>query len=275
MTHLRLAYPGIFSYFGYRLQFAERIALIKEAGFTHTSVWWGDPEELFHSDKLHLIPEIVRGAGLVLENLHVPFEGCNDLWSDSADARSRFTAQHLAWLGDCATQQIPCMVLHVSHGAEGPGPNAAGLNAFRRIVADAEERSIILAVENTRRDDILDYVFESIQSPALRFCYDSSHDWLWGAPRTGSLRRWGHLLVQTHFSDNTENEDRHHLPGEGVVDWPAVAAAFPRDTYTGRIMLEVLPSNIERTMPPDQFLAKARESIEWLAGMLNVRDEGR
>ena len=41
-------YPlGIFSWFGFVLPFEERITLIKEAGFTATSIWWEDEDAPF------------------------------------------------------------------------------------------------------------------------------------------------------------------------------------------------------------------------------------
>jgi sugar phosphate isomerase/epimerase len=101
----------------------------------------------------------------------------------------------------------------------------------------------------------------------VRFCYDSSHDWLWGRPRLGTLRRWRHRLAQTHFSDaGDDDEDRHLLPRSGRIDWDAVAEAFPAQTYAGVLLLEVIAGSPSE--PPEQFLAQAHRQLTWLAARL-------
>jgi sugar phosphate isomerase/epimerase len=259
---------GISVYFGYRLPLAERIRLIKEAGFTHTTLWWGPPEEMYESGKQHAMPELVRSAGLILENLHAPFEECNQLWSANPSERAAFVERHLSAVKDCARHNVKDLVFHVSQGSGGPGPNEEGLDDFRRIVAAGEDARVGIVVENTRRDDICDFLFSRVDSPALGFCYDSSHDWLWGNPRTHLLRAWGQRLRQTHLSDPDDNGDRHVLPGDGLIDWNLIAPAFPRDTYRGILMLEVMPRDVRAYDSPAAFLAEARKRLLQLGGRL-------
>ena len=258
---------GLFSYFGYQLPLARRSRLIKDAGFTHTSIIWGPPEELFAAGKQDTIPDIIRNAGLFLENLHVPFENSNQIWSQNDSERGAFVERHLAAVKDAVRHDVDCLVLHVSSGSNAPGPTEKGLQDFRRIVAAAEDAGVKLAIENTRRDDILDFLMSRIASPALGFCYDSSHDWLWGAPRTGSLRRWGHRLLYTHFSDVSDSQDRHLLPCDGIIDWPQIADVFPRRTYRGILSVEVAADPRVPELPA-AFLAKARERLEWIGDLL-------
>jgi len=260
---------GIFSYFGYIMPLAERIGLIAAAGFTHTSLWMGPPEELCEQGRADDMPSIVRDAGLTLENLHAPFDRCNDIWSDSEAVRQRMLIEHIEWLDYCSRHRIGCLVVHVTHFDDGPDPTPAGLEAFRRIVEEAEARGVVIAAENTRRQDHLDFLLANIDSPHLGLCYDSSHDWVFARERLGVLRRWGGRLVQTHLSDDDGKTDCHWLPGDGVLDWAGWAAAFPR-TYRGAMMLELLLRHIPNMLPPAELLAESRRRLQWLAGLLQT-----
>ena len=78
----------------------------------------------------------------------------------------------------------------------------------------------------------------------------------------------GNRLVTTHFSDTDGRMDRHFLPGDGVIDWTAVAAAFPK-SYTGPLILEVMPYKTPN-LSPDNFLAEAYQRTVWLNSILTV-----
>lgn len=80
-------YPlGIFSWFGFVLPFQERIKLIKEAGFAATSIWWEDEDTPWRIKK-ESMPQLVREMGLLLENIHVPFNESGALWAEQESVR--------------------------------------------------------------------------------------------------------------------------------------------------------------------------------------------
>jgi len=257
---------GIFSYFGYDLPLRQRLTLLARAGVSHTSLWWGPPEEEFRLGSIHDAPALARDLGLVVENLHVPFEECNDLWL-GPDERDAFAYRHRAWIDDAHRHAVRTIVLHVSHTDAAPGPTAAGLATFETLARHALGANVTLAVENTRRDDILQAVLDACPIESVAFCYDSSHDHLWGQPRGNTLTRWGHRLRQTHFSDvrDADARDRHLLPGDGDLDWTTLASRFPTD-YRGPVMLEVMPENLTDT--PETFLEQCVRSLEWLKTIL-------
>ena len=53
---------GIYAWFGIKLPLSRRLALIKNAGFHATCLWWRQAEEL-HGEQRHLMPAIARAAG--------------------------------------------------------------------------------------------------------------------------------------------------------------------------------------------------------------------
>lgn len=261
---------GIFSYIGYDLPIGERIRLIKEAGFDATSLWWGDEEDDYRRGIHRLTPNLVRDHGLYLEFVHVAFKDCNDFWNENGSDRERVVAQHLDWVQDCADLGIPAMVMHAMRGSYRGEINPYGLECIARIVSAAEDAGITIALENTRRMDCFEFICSEIDSPSLGFCYDSSHERLCTEDTGILLRRRGDRLKVTHLSDNDGLSDKHWLPGDGIIDWPATMDAFPSETYSGCFNLEVVHGDVANALSPTEFLAEAYKRAIWLVGMIRA-----
>lgn len=264
---------GIFSYIGYDLPLDKRLGLIKDAGFDATSIWWGDEEDDYRRGFRLKMPQMVCDHGLYLEFVHVAFKCCDDLWSESASERESAVDQHLEWVADCAETGIPIMVMHAMRGSYKGAINRHGMESIERIVRAGEDAGIVIAVENTRRMDVLEPIFTEIDSPVLGFCYDSSHERLSTEEVGVLLRRYGDRLSCTHFSDCDGTFDRHWLPGEGIIDWRAVMDAFPAETYSGCFSLEVVPGKVAADLSPFEFLAESYKRANWLAGLIANIDQ--
>lgn len=259
---------GIFSWFGIELPLDERLRLIKEAGFGSTSIWLGDEEELVRDGKENLIPELVNKHRLFFENIHAPFENCNKIWSESNSIRSEIRDEYMSCIAFCSRYNVPVVVIHISKSDNPPELNKYGLDLIREIVKYAEDSNVVIAIENTRKYQYLDHIFPNIESPFLKFCYDSSHDFIWFSEPGGILKKWGHLLVVTHLSDNDGIADRHWLPRKGGIDWSVVQDYFPKKSYTGILTLEVVPKNNEQ-QSPQSFLNQAFKSALWMESLLS------
>ena len=258
---MRDQYPlGIFSWFGFVLPFQERLKLIKEAGFAVTSIWWedeGDPWPV----KKESMPQLVRDMGLVLENLHVPYNNSNELWSEHQSVRFEFLQRHIRWLYDCANYHIPMMVMHLTEGVNHPAPNSNGVKSMLELVKVAEELGVIIAIENTRRSDNVPYLLSEIQSNYLGFCFDSSHHFLSDKQDFKLLENFGERLVTTHLSDNDGQDDRHWLPEHGIIDWAMIAKRIPA-SYQGCLTLEAYPMAKEREESPQIYLKRAYQKVK-------------
>jgi sugar phosphate isomerase/epimerase len=261
---------GIFAWFGISVPFQERMRLIRAAGFDFTSIWW-EEDDASKRRLRHLMPDAVRDAGLGLHNAHVPYRGCNALWSDDSRERADAVARHIGWVNDCAHHEIPTMVMHVSQGNESPPPGPAALDNFRKIIDAAEDCGVVLAVENTRSRVHLDAVLSASDTPALGLCYDSSHDWLMSPEPLDVLRRWGHRLVATHFADTDGRRDQHWLPGLGVIDYTQIADALDWPSATDTFMLEVVSKNRKQDAEP--FLEQAFAAAQATVGQLGLLQE--
>lgn len=262
---------AFFSWFGIPLPFEERLELIKKAGFDATGAWLGPEEDFVASGRIELMPDRIRGKGLSLDYFHAPDAGCNDLWCDSAWRRKDIAGQIRTHIAYCSRHRIPKLVIHLtaSKGDQPRGPNDHGLRIIRDLVTPAEDGGVVIAVENTQKPEFVDFILSEVSSPFLGFCYDTSHDFLYGSSPGSLLSKWGHRLSVTHMADNDGMVDRHWLPGKGIVPWDRVARHFPRATYGGFLNLEVFP--VDRRQKAEEFLLEAHRSALWLKGLLEEK----
>lgn len=264
---------GIYAGFGFfDVPFADRLSMIRDAGFDATALWWEEDRAEIRRMR-HLAPDMVRKAGLYLDNIHVPYKGCNALWSPDPDERAACVARHTAWVEDCARHGIPTMVMHVSLGRTPPPVEEQGVESFHRIVDAAEDAGVNIAIENTRSNAHLETLLDTISSPALGLCFDTSHDALYSATPLALLRDWGHRLHTTHLSDIDGRRDRHWIPGEGSIDFEGVAAHFPLDSYRGAMMLEVKADRGEPNAP--SYLSRAYRAAQALSDVLFSRGSSK
>jgi sugar phosphate isomerase/epimerase len=258
---------GIFSWFGFVLPLPQRLKLIKEAGFQATTLWWED-EFGAANIKKESMPDIVRESGLVLENIHIPYNDCDDLWSEHKSTRAAIVNKYTAWLNDCAQYHIPIMVMHITDSLKLPPPrrNAQyGLDSLNRLLRVGEDLGVTIAIENTGREDYIYFVLSELSSKYLGFCYDSSHNRIYGQDRLELLEKVSHHIVTTHLSDNDGIKDRHWLPGEGIINWPKLTNVFSRSQYNGYLTLEVYPTESQLKQTPACFLDQAYQSASWIS----------
>jgi sugar phosphate isomerase/epimerase len=259
---------GLFAWFGFLLPLEERLGLIAAAGFDSTCLWLGKEEKLVDGGKAERMLALTRDAGLTIDNVHASFEHCNFLWSDSKEESEIINREYRAALSFCSSHGIGKLVVHIARGVTPPPQSDGGLRILEELISYAEDRDVILALENTTRSDYLDFVFSNLQSPHLGFCYDSSHDFLEGQSKGDILKKWGHLLATTHLSDNKGENDDHLVPEDGQIDWSIIANAFPTTTYAGPLMLEVYPEDPDN-LAAEYFLGVAYERAVRLRKVLD------
>lgn len=249
---------GIYAFFKLPIPFPDRLSMIRAAGFDAISVWWdtadGERKRLRDS-----VPEMTRNAGLILDNIHVPYRGCNALWSTDDGERIDVVNRHIRWIEDCARHAIPRMVMHVTLGTRTPLDSEKGIDSIRRLVDAAETNSVTLAIENTRSPQHIDTLLQEIGSPSLGLCYDSSHDFLYSPEPISLLQTWTSRLQALHLSDTDGKLDRHWLPGDGSVNFEGLRPYLAQAADDVPLMLEVVARDTAESC--EKFLLRARESL--------------
>ncbi|MDI6740666.1 MAG: sugar phosphate isomerase/epimerase [Candidatus Edwardsbacteria bacterium] len=250
---------GIFSYFGYELNFKESINLIHKYGFNYTSLWYGNENIEYQNGEIEKASKIAEGNGVVIENVHTAFENANFLWQDAL-GRSLIKREYEKCIRFCGRQGISYMVIHPSKSSRPPKYNNEGLEILVSLLKTAKNEGVTIAIENTRKVEYIDFIFENIDHRNLCICYDSSHDHLYGMPPIAIIKKWGALIKLTHLSDNNGKEDNHWLPGKGIVDWIKVIDALRKIKYKGVLNLEVFPQRKDEDV--ETFLFDAQQCLD-------------
>ena len=156
----------IYDWFGYEFPIEDRYRLIKDVGFDGVLLWWS---EYLGRNDYRSGPQIVREAGLVIENIHTPFQVQDNFWLDNLDGEASIDC-YLQCVKDCAEFEIPTMVVHLPD--DDKPYNALGLHRIKRIAEKAEQLGVNVALENLRNLANLSYVLEQVDSQRIGFCYD-------------------------------------------------------------------------------------------------------
>lgn len=254
---------GIHDWFGYRIDNEERFRLIREAGFDNVLLWWGDEYTDYVGDK-NLLPEMARKAGLDIENIHAPFDKTNRIWTESANAED-IVKRYAQCIIDCSQHNIPTVVIHLTNEDTPPPPSILGLDRIKYLVDLAEQKNVNIALENVRRPEYLQFIFENVQSSRLGFCYDSGHENCY-TKGTDLLSLYGDKLMALHLHDNDGTDDQHRIPGEGIINWDSIVRKIKQTTYSGAASLEVTNefSELYSSISAQEFLKVANEKIKML-----------
>lgn len=255
---------GISYWFGYQLR--DRYNLIASTGFDNVMLQWGN-EFVETEGQTELMPELARKAGLYVENIHTDFKNTNLLWEDKLGWEDILN-RYLSNVDDCYVHQIPTMVIHLTMGKNPPKMNPLGIERYKRLIERAEQKHINIAIENMRYTEYLDYVFSSINSDRLKFCYDSGHENCF-SKKGDLLDKYGDKLVALHLHDNDGIDDQHRIPGEGTIDWETITSKLKQANYKGSISIEVSNefSEKDKNISIEMFLSKAYKQAKIIANL--------
>jgi sugar phosphate isomerase/epimerase len=188
--------------------------------------------------------------------IHGPFWGFK---IDSQDPliRTVVTKRLLQGLEACEALGATQMVIHSPYttwdynNLDGnPGARARVIErvhaTLREVVKRAEVIGCELVIENIEDKDPMGRVelANSFASPAVRVSLDTGHaNYAHGStgatPVDFYVEAAGDALAHVHLQDTDGYADRHWLPGEGNISWPAVFRALGRISSRPRLIIEV------------------------------------
>ena len=249
---------GIFHWYGYVQPFEERIKQIKESGYNYIMLWWENETYPNFIDRRNLI-NIVKSYDINLDNVHLPYNEINFLWAEGIDRRNKVD-EIKRWMHECRECGAETVVLHVTSGNNILLNKSFGYKSFNEIISEAEDIKLRVALENTEMLHYLKFIFREIKSDYAGFCYDTSHDFINGQSCGDILDELKDRLFCVHLSDCDGIEDRHWIPGNGIVNWEKTIDMI-RETNCRSFSMETFPSEAEKNLPPNEFLIKARNSL--------------
>jgi sugar phosphate isomerase/epimerase len=224
----------------YDLPLVDMLPLARRAGFRHASLG-ARPE---HSG--YLEPEgrkrlsgLLRDLGLTLDSIHA-----RPLHRPDAVGETRESIEAAASLG------VSTLVAHAGPFSVPAAELDARKTSLRRVTETlapaARDAGVRIALENVLpgpATDLVRDVLPDLDPEVFGLCWDSAHDQIDGPRPLGLVRELGDRLIAVHLSDRIGPHVDHVVPGEGFVDWVAVAEAIAATAFEGPLLLEVMTTH--------------------------------
>ncbi len=168
---------------------------------------------------------------------------------------------------------IPIVVMHSSSEPILPDERTRRLERCREGLAimgqKAKSGGRRIAIEYLPRTclgnclDDLNWLVDRLGDDTFGVCLDVNHLMNRYAELPQIVRSLGRRLIATHISDCDENDEKHWLPGRGVLDWRGFMQALAQIDYHGPFTYEC---EVEGNTLPEK-LAILRENFNWLSSL--------
>ena len=154
------------------------------------------------------------------------------------DSRLGDNADLKNFVAECHKNGIPVVVVHLSSWKPMPEITENGIARFERLFAYAEEKGVIVALENQRFLENLSFFMD--RYPSLGFCWDVGHEYGF-TKGIRFMKFYGDRAVTTHVHDNRSgfDTDDHLIPFDGKIDYKTVVENLASSPYDGTLMLEL------------------------------------
>ncbi|MCQ2429492.1 MAG: sugar phosphate isomerase/epimerase [Clostridia bacterium] len=251
----------------------EVLADYAREGITHIEVSIGNDD--FDRIDWPTVRALCGKYGITLWSVHLPFAPFTLLDPSSLDEGRRvFTVDRFrALMAAAAAVGADKFVVHASAEPIPDAERAARMAQSKRSMAELADYAAglgaVVCVEDLPRTclghdsaELLDLLSADDR---LRCCLDTNH--LLSEELPDFIRAVGEKIVTLHVSDYDRVNERHWLPGEGVIRWPAVLDALRSVGYDGPWMYEIglaTPGTIirDRELTRRDFYVNAHELFD-------------
>lgn len=232
--------------YGFKGHYKENFDKIKAKGFTHFMTSFGYDHQ---NGPLEDQVKYAESIGLKKDSIHCyPFKTkLPNFWVDCAEG-DEIEQELINEVRTGSKYGFRCLVVH-SQGT----PSQIGIERFKRILKVCEECDFPLAIENLDYINCFRYIFENIEHPYLKVCYDSGHQNTY-TPNDDILAEFGDKVICTHLHDNDGTEDWHTVSEFGNIDWEKVGKQLA-DTPVECLGYELL--NAKKYGKDEEYLLSA------------------
>jgi sugar phosphate isomerase/epimerase len=224
------------------------LKLIAAAGFTHVSFGHDVEHAGYHlPSRRREVKDRMRQLGLKLNYIHAPLYRYYDITSLDAQVRRASIEVMKICLNACAEMEGDGVVVHAMNGPLGAGERIedrvmTGLDSLHELSQHAHEQGVRISAENLPL--FLDCgvvslaVLRAMTDLDIGICIDTCHASMHTPSGLPLIEELAPRVRYTHISDTKGDHDSHLIPGDGSVDFPAVAAILGRAGFTGVLDLE-------------------------------------
>lgn len=206
------------------------------------------PWNEFNSSDLSFFTRNAREAGLTVCSLHLPFAREINIAALDEEVRTETLAKHRQSMAEGAANGIHRFVLHPSAEPIADEDRARSMQLAKEALAElaqwAAENNSVICVEDLPRtclghtaDEMLDLLSADER---LRVCFDVNHLLTsYGSTHAEFVQKLGSKIETLHLSDYDFIDERHFLPGNGLINWNQVITLLEEADYSGPFMYEV------------------------------------
>ena len=222
-----------------------------------------------------LYENMLERSGKRTATVHASYGPKIDLSASDPAVRAGALDSTLRAMELAAELGAPIVVLHASvepiDDAQRAGHLERAGDSLRVVAEQCRQTGRQAAVELLPRSclghtaDELLHMVDPLDPEVIGVCIDTNH--LMDRPQelADTVRTLAPRLLTLHLSDYDGVDEKHWLPGQGVVNWPAFMNALAEIGYTG-------PFNFECTPPgetPVQRLRTLEQTFDWLRGLVS------
>ena len=190
------------------------------------------------------LKQFADNASIDIWSVHIPYGNAYDPSTVDLAARQQVIERVDKMLMAVEPLEISKAVFHQSFEPVRPDERHARLKACKEalpvIVANAAKDGVQITIESLPRtclgntsQEIL-HIAEGIDG--IGICCDTNH--MLQETTLHFIRKVGPMITTVHIADYDAKDERHWLPGKGVIDWNQVIAALSETGYDGPFMFE-------------------------------------
>lgn len=208
------------------------------------------------------VVQMARELGMTIHSVHLPYGAAWDVSALDPAARSMAMQRHVRMLQLAATWRPKVAVLHPSYepirSTERRERLMRAKDAISELNRAAREQGIHLCIEclpRTCLGNTSAEILEIVQDfDGLGVCCDVNH-LLFESPED-FIHDVGEFIETVHISDYDGFDEKHWLPGTGIIDWHGVISALAYVGYRGPFLFEAIRN-------PDGSRLEPSDLREW------------
>ena len=224
----------------------ENWSLAKTAGFNDTELCLTRSRSVEELEaKGDVIHDVLTKAGLAVSSVHLPFGHEWDISSTDTQVREKAVEDYIKLLHWAKGKGIVIAVVHASFEPISDDTRAERLlfavKSIDKLSVCARTLGMQIAVENLPRSCLgncaADMLALTGNGETAGICLDSNH--LLMETHEEFVPKIARFIITTHLSDYDRLDEKHWLPGEGVINWKGLIGMLAESGYRGRYLFEV------------------------------------
>ena len=195
-------------------------------------------------ERVKLVLAEKEKSGIITRTVHLPQKGSCDLSQPDENLRQSAVENQKAVARHVFPLRPEVLVLHPCAGdvqeEKNPERTQALIKSLTEFCPYAKSLGMKVAVENLTNgmvqtsDDLLE-IMEAV-GDNVGICFDVNH--LLKEPHRDFIRKAGKHIITMHVSDNDGIQERHFMPGDGVINWKELFQELENIGYRETMIVE-------------------------------------